>query len=225
MKVKKIWELIASLLFTTALFFFILTFSISLPIYIRPFYYAHIEPLNLSEISGYSESEIKTSYNEVLDYLTLPGEEFSVGSMKYSTEGAAHFSDVKALFNLNLTVLIISAFSLVCLMILRLCGVLSSFKIGKRSAAFYSGVFAIILPLIIGFLASLNFDSAFIVFHKIFFKGKDNWYFDPSTDEIIEVMPIEFFMNSAILIGISVILLSIIIFILEFKGGKNESNR
>ena len=225
MKVKKIWELIASLLFTTALFFFILTFSISLPIYIRPFYYAHIEPLNLSEISGYSESEIKTSYNEVLDYLTLPREEFSVGSMKYSTEGAAHFRDVKALFNLNLTVLIISAVTLIVLIVLRWCKVISSFKIGKRSAAFYSGVFAIILPLIIGFLASLNFDNAFIVFHKIFFKGKDNWYFNPLKDEIIEVLPVQFFMNSAILIGISVILLSIIIFILEFKGGKNESNR
>lgn len=216
---------ISSFLFAIALFFFILTFSISLPICLRPFYYLHIEPLNLSEISGYSKSEIKTAYNEVLDYLTSPRGEFSVGSMKYSADGEAHFRDVKALFSLNFSVLTISAVTLIVLIVLRRCKALSSFRIGRRSAAFYSGLLAIILPLIIGFLASLNFDKAFTIFHKIFFPGKDNWYFNPSTDEIIEVMPIEFFMNSAILIGAGVILLSAIIFIFEFKGGKNEFNR
>ena len=47
-----------SILFSIALFFFILTFSIGLPIYVRPFYYAHIEPMNLEAKSGFTREEI-----------------------------------------------------------------------------------------------------------------------------------------------------------------------
>ena len=50
-------------------------------------------------------------------------------------------------------------------------------------------------------LAALDFDRAFVVFHAIFFPGKDNWIFDPATDQIILVMPEVFFRNCALLIG------------------------
>lgn len=41
-----------------------------------------------------------------------------------------------------------------------------------------------------------------MLFHAIFFPGKDNWLFDPATDQIIQVMPEAFFRNCAILIGL-----------------------
>ena len=40
-----------------------------------------------------------------------------------------------------------------------------------------------------------------MVFHAIFFPGKDNWIFDPAADQIILVMPEVFFRNCALLIG------------------------
>ena len=43
----------------------------------------------------------------------------------------------------------------------------------------------------------------------IFFPGKDNWLFNPSTDQIIRVMPQEFFRNCAILIGASLLIITI----------------
>ena len=55
--------------------------------------------------------------------------------------------------------------------------------------------------LILAGLAALDFDRAFTVFHAVFFPGKDNWIFDPATDQIILVMPQVFFRNCAILIG------------------------
>lgn len=63
---------IISILFAIALGLLIITFSIGLPIYLRFFYYLHIPALNLEQTSGYTYAQIKTAYDQVLNYLTLP---------------------------------------------------------------------------------------------------------------------------------------------------------
>ena len=68
--------------------------------------------------------------------------------------------------------------------------------------SFWAGVTAGGLVLILAGLAALDFNRAFVIFHAIFFPGKDNWIFDSATDQIILVMPEEFFCNCAILIGV-----------------------
>lgn len=215
----------AAVLLAIAMFFFILTASIGLPIYIRPVYYAHIDALDLPEISGFSKEEIRQSYDQVLDYLTLPGKPFSVGTMNYSQEGAAHFADCKFLFDLNGTVLLLSSVCLLILLCLR--KKLGPYRMGRRSAAFYAGVSAVVLPLVLGGLAALDFNRAFVVFHKLFFPGKDNWLFDYRTDEIIRVLPKTFFMHCAILIAASVLILSAAVLVWEFisarKGAKEAA--
>lgn len=215
-----------SALFALALFFLILTLSIALPIYIRPFYYAHIDAMDLPEISGYTRAEIVEAYDDVLDYLTIPGREFGTGVMAHSEEGAAHFADCKVLFDLNAAVLLASAAVVLALLILRKTGKTGPFRLGKRSAAFWSGLCAIVLPVVIGGLAALDFDRAFVIFHSIFFPGKDNWLFDPHTDEIIQVLPQDFFMHCAILIAVGVLTLSGGILVWEFvSAGKNTRNK
>lgn len=193
----------ASLLLAVAAFFFILTSSIGLPIYIRPFYYAHIGAMDLPETSGFTEAEIREAYDEVLDYLTLPGKEFGTGVMAYSQEGKDHFADCKVLFALNAGVLLLSALCLLALFLLR--RKLGPYQLGRRPAALYAAVAAVVLPVVIGALAALDFDRAFVIFHSIFFPGKDNWLFDYRTDAIIRVLPQDFFMHCAILIGAGVL--------------------
>ncbi len=222
---KRAWNIAISVLFSVTLFLFIITFSIGLPIYCRPFYYAHIDALNLPEKSGFTAEQIVKSYDAVLDYLTLPNKDFSVGDMAYSHDGASHFADCKILFDLNIGVLICSAICLVVLLVLRKIGKIQDFRIGRHSASFYSAVTAIFLPVTVGILASLNFDRAFTVFHDIFFGGKKNWLFNPYTDEIIRVLPQQFFMNCAIFIGASILALSLIILIFDrIKYLKNKSD-
>jgi integral membrane protein (TIGR01906 family) len=99
---------------------FTITFSIALPICVRPFYYAHIEKYNLVEITGKSETQIKEAYAQVLDYLTLPNKEFSTGDFAFSEEGKSHFVDCKGLFTLNFAVLFISLTVIILLYILTL---------------------------------------------------------------------------------------------------------
>ena len=214
-----------SLLFSLAALLLIITISIGLPIYFRPFYYAHITPMDLVEESGHSRDEIIDAYNEVLDYLTIPGKEFGAGVMKYSESGKDHFVDCKELFDLNATVLVISAAILLTILILRRMGKLELANIGGYHPIFYSGVGAILIPCVLGLLISADFDRAFVIFHKIFFPGKDNWTFDPRYDEIIMVLPQEFFRNCAILIGVGIILLSSIAIITSVVYKKKSTGK
>lgn len=219
---KSIGNRMASAVLAVALFFFILTFSIGLPIYIRPFYYAHIDSMKLDQVSGFTKAEIREGYDQMLDYLTLPGKTFGTGVMAFSEEGAAHFADCKFLFDLNGTVLLLSSVCLLALFFLR--KQLGPYRLGRRSAAFYAGIGAVGLPLVLGGLAATDFDRAFVVFHQIFFPGKDNWIFDYRTDQIIRVLPQDFFMHCAILIAAGVLVLSASVLIWEFTRKKSPAD-
>ena len=206
---------ILSVIFALALVLFLLTAAISLPIYIRGFYYAHIDAMELPALTGHTKEEIVEAYDQVLDYLTKPNREFGTGVFPFSPEGAAHFADCKVLFDLNRNVLLLSAILLALLFLLQKQGKTGPYRLGRRSAAFWAAVVAVVLPIVIGSLAALNFDRAFVIFHSIFFPGKDNWLFDWYADAIIQVLPQDFFMNCAIAIGGGLLVMSLLVLILD----------
>ena len=215
---------IPALLLAVAVFCGILTASIGLPIYIRPFYYAHIEALDLPGVSGFTADQIRQAYDAVLDYLTLPGREFGTGVMACSDSAADHFTDCRVLFDLNAGVLLASLAVILVLLLLRRTGRVNSLKLGSRSGAFWGALMAVGLPLVIGALAALDFDRAFVVFHSIFFPGKDNWLFDWNADQIIRVLPQQFFMNCAILIGAGVLVFSLSVLAAELCFKKEDDH-
>ncbi len=197
MKTSKTLAALMSLAIALAL----LTGAIAAPILCRPFYYAHIGPLGLEERTGLTRDEIKTAYDEMLDYC-LGGEEFSTGVLKWSDSGKSHFTDVRFLFRLDLDVLICALGLLGAMFI-----VSHSPRRRQRPApllgrgpAFWAGAGLGAVFLVIGALAALDFDRAFVAFHALFFPGKDNWLFDPYQDQIINILPQEFFRNCAVLI-------------------------
>ncbi len=178
----------------------LLTASIAVPILCRPFYYAHIGPLELEARTGLTEEEIRTAYDEMLDYC-LGAEEFSTGVLRWSESGKSHFTDVRGLFLLDLRLMAGSA-GLAALIPLLFRYVLKKrpARILGRGPCFWAGAGLGGLFLIVGGLAALDFDRAFVVFHSVFFPGKDNWLFDPAVDQIINILPERFFMDCAILI-------------------------
>lgn len=203
----------------------LLSASIAAPILCRPFYYAHIGPLKLVEQTGYTKEEIKTAFNEMLDYC-LGAEEFSTGVLKWSESGKSHFTDVRMLFLLDLNVLIGFAVFLIALLIAIRLGGWRPRRLLGRGPAFWAGAGLAVVFLIVGGLAALDFDRAFVIFHALFFPGKDNWLFDPRTDEIITILPQTFFMNCAILILVILILGCMILIAADIIAGKkNTKNR
>lgn len=189
---------ILSVLMSLAVALVLLTGSIALPILVRPFYYAHIEPLELERESGLSREEIVRAYDEVLDFCVGARSEFSAGVLPFSRSGAEHFADCRALFILDLGLFAGSAAAVGALAVIERKAPPHRFR-GRR-AAFWGAAGLCIVLGIVGVLAAIDFDGAFTAFHSVFFPGKDNWLFDPAADPIITLMPEVFFRNCAILI-------------------------
>ena len=74
--------------------------------------------------------------------------------------------------------------------------------------------------LLVGALAALDFNRAFVAFHVLFFPGKDNWLFDPRTDQIINILPQEFFRNCAILILVLLITGCAVLILWDLRRGR-----
>ena len=211
-----------TLLLAAAAAVVLLTAAIAAPILCRPFYYAHIGPMELCQRTGLTEGEIKTAFDEMMDYC-LGGEEFSTGVLRWSESGRSHFDDVRKLFLLDLWALGIGAVVLAVLLIaIRLSGWRPGRILG-RGPSFWAGAGLGGLFLVIGGLAALDFDRAFVVFHTLFFPGKDNWVFDPDTDQIINILPQNFFMHCAILILAILILGCVILIFADFRKSRRWS--
>ena len=190
----------------------LLTAAIAVPILCRPFYYAHIEPLELCEQTGLTREEIQTAFDEMMDFC-LGGETFSVGVLRWSEEGKAHFTDVRTLFLFDLKALAAAIAALIIvLFVSRSVGRRPGRLLG-RGCTFWAGMGLTAVFVIVVGLASIDFDRAFTVFHLLFFPGKDNWLFYPTKDPIINLLPQTFFMNCAIVI-LAILLLSCLALIL-----------
>lgn len=173
--------------------------SVAVPLLCRPFYYAHIGPLEL-ESTGLTAVQIKECYNQMMDYCLGLREEFGVGVLWFSESGASHFADVRKLFLLDLWVLALSAGALACAFVYCRRKKRFPYCFRGRGPGFWAAVGLAVSFLTIGGLAALDFDRAFTIFHALFFPGKDNWIFYWREDPIILLLPQEFFRNCAILI-------------------------
>ena len=177
----------------------VLTGAVAVPLLCRSFYYAHIGPMGL-EGWGLTREEIETAYDEMMDFCLGKREDFSAGVLSFSRSGADHFADVRGLFLLDLRVLKLSVVGLGLLLGWRLVGRVRPYRFRGRGPGFWAAAGLGVSFLAVGGLAALDFDRAFVLFHALFFPGKDNWIFDWQTDPIILFLPQDFFRNCAILI-------------------------
>ena len=177
----------------------VLSGSIAVPLLCRSFYYAHIGPMDL-EGWGLTGDEIKAAYDEMMDFCLGRREEFSAGVLRFSRSGADHFADVRGLFLLDLRVLACAAAALLAALVLCKMGRVRPYRFLGRGPGAWAAAGLGAAFLTVGGLAALDFDRAFVVFHSIFFPGKDNWIFDWREDPIILFLPQDFFRDCAILI-------------------------
>lgn len=175
----------------------ILAGAIAVPVLCRPFFYLHIGPLGLVDAVGLTAEQVKTAYNEMLDFCVGMTDAFSVGALRFSESGAAHFADVRKLFVLDLRVLAVAA---VLLTVVKLLQRRNPVMLLGHAPGFWSAVGLGVTFSVVGVLAALDFERAFTVFHKLFFPGKTNWEFVSRLDPVILMLPEAFFRNCAILI-------------------------
>lgn len=203
----------------------VLSASIAVPLLCRPFYYAHIEALNLDGYTGLSVEQIREAFDQVMDYCLGLRPDFAAGVLPFSESGASHFADVRVLFLLDLWVAVISLAALVILFIISRRKKLTPAPLLGHGPGFWAAIGLGGLFLIVGGLASTNFERAFVVFHSLFFPGKTNWLFDWRTDPIILLLPEDFFRNCAILILALLIFWCVILIATDLLAQRRRKKR
>ena len=202
----------------------VLSGAVAVPILCRTFYYAQIGPLGLEEYTGLNEQVLREAYDDVLDYCTGKTDTFSAGLLPFSESGESHFADVRGLFLLDLRVLAVSLGALVVLLLFARWRRLRPRRFLGRGPGFWGAAGLGGAFLIIGGLAALDFDRAFVVFHTLFFPGKDNWIFDWRTDPVILILPQDFFRNCAILVLLLLLVWCAALIVLDFVTGRKSPN-
>ena len=202
----KILQVLFSLIFSL----FIIFAAVKTTLMFKPLYYFDIQYLNIEEQSNFNRAEIVKNYDYVINYLLSPrDQEFKLPSIPYSKYGQIHFKDVKRIFTSIDILLIVTGF---------ISGIGLFFNMKNKKLHFlkHTALMLLLLPTVLLTAFMINFDTAFTVFHKIFFRN-DYWQFDPNLDEIITILPQEFFLHSALLI-LALIVLSIIVLLLVHKN-------
>lgn len=189
-----------SALTSVLLALFLVTGSIAVPILCRPFYYSQIDALCLPARTGFSPEIIREAFDEVMDYL-VKGAPFGTGQLRWSESGMAHFADCKALFRLDFRILEISAALLLGLLVLLAVSKLRLHRFAGRGPCFWAFMGMAAAVLVFGIWGLVDFESLFTAFHAAFFPGKDNWIFDYRYDQIILILPEDFWARAAALVG------------------------
>lgn len=175
---------------------FFISVGLAIAIHCRPLYYMQMDELSAS--TGYGIDEIKINYDALIDYYNpFYDGELEFPTLPSSESGLFHFAEVKAIFNFFFALLFILPVLLAILIFIQ----------HKRKVSSYlltSPIIMCFAPFIVGILCAIDFDSIFTLFHRIVFNN-ESWYFDPTTDPIILLLPESFFLQCAIVLIISVL--------------------
>ena len=157
---------------------FIISLAVVITVFFKPLYYFDIDYLHISETTGLSVDVIRHNYDVLIQYQSL----FYQGTLNLpdfvmSNSGRIHF--VSGLWSL--------------IMVYR--------RLKQKEYRFLrlTSLFAIGIPTVIGFLAAIDFNKAFVIFHQIVFRN-DYWIFNEATDPVITILPEAFFMHCFMMI-------------------------
>ncbi|VHV39682.1 membrane protein [Clostridioides difficile] len=196
-----------NVLFSVCISIVIIVGVINFTVGFKQLYYFDIDYLNISELSGLSEDDIKLNYDYLIDYnLNKNVSEFKLPTLKSSPQGKIHFEEVRNIFqNINKLAKL--------LLVVFLVGIILSVKNKNIKILKTTSITLIIMPLLLTVPILLNFEKSFIIFHKLLFRN-DYWIFNPNLDPVINILPEEFFFHSGMMILILILLVSIVLFVM-----------
>ena len=158
--------------------------------------------------TGFTTEQLAAVTNPILLDLVVGPPDFDVtldGAAVLNDNERGHMRDVRGVFFGFFAVATVAAVVLV-LMFLAARGPEARARFWRRLAR--TG-YAIVAVTVVGGVAGLLFfDSAFILFHEIFFPG-GNYLFDPGTERLVQLFPQQFWVDSAIGVGVVVIVLAL----------------
>ncbi|KRM24439.1 TIGR01906 family membrane protein [Latilactobacillus graminis] len=138
--------------------------------------------LNLAGQQGLTQQRLMDNFNHLMTYLLVPWQhQLQLPDFPMSLDGHQHFIEVKRLFGIVGIVWIVTIGPAV-----------RQWCIRRQAKQLWQYIrpmqVALVMPPCLGFIASMNFERFFIIFHELLFRNL-NWQFDPLVDPIILVLP------------------------------------
>ena len=153
--------------------------------------------LDIPSYSGYDPETVLRNYHAAAGYLN-PFKEvgtFTLPDLAVSPQGAQHFAEVRQITN--------AVFLLGGALLLPVAAFFIAMRRspGRRPALLAAGTTMLALPALVLAGVALDPDRAFTLFHEIFFDN-DYWIFSWDVDQVIRILPMDFFLHCAVFIAL-----------------------
>lgn len=197
-----------------ALFISILCFSISIPASSEWFYEMEYTKMNTAERIGVSREDLTIVTRHLIGYMQdYPPMELNVaipinGEVRdfYNQREIDHMVDVRYLFEILHTIRFISIVVFIATIGAMLFLKLKPLQLlGSVYRVFFSVSLA--ATALLALVIAAGFETAFNTFHEIFFTN-DLWWLNPDTDLLINIVPLQFFIDITVFIGVIYLTLS-----------------
>ena len=158
-------------------------------------------------LTGYPSAEVDRVTGEVLHDLVVGPPTFAetvAGQAVFNERERSHLVDVRSVFGGFGLLVLIGAIILIAV------GLATR---GGRAFRRGAGVGALILAagiVIGGLISAVAFDQAFETFHELFFAG-GTYTFDPLSDRLVQLFPIQFWEETSLAVGAVILLLCAIV--------------
>ncbi|WP_165868472.1 TIGR01906 family membrane protein [Natranaerovirga hydrolytica] len=189
------------------MFFLVLFFtSFEWVAFNESYYNWHYETYNIMEKTEINQTELMEVTHEMFDFLKGKRDDFIIeahiaGEYQeiFNEREKLHMDDVQELFVMGYK---IRNYSLLGLMILMVFFYIyfKKYFINLLLWLQYIVIGAIGSFSTVGIIVATNFNYFFTLFHEIFFDN-DLWILNPNTDVLINIVPLNFFINITLLIG------------------------
>ena len=162
-----------------------------------------------AQLTGFATADLHAATDAILADLVAGPPDFDVqvgGAPVLEERERAHMRDVRGVF---------AGFGL--LAVIAAVGLIAAYAGARRLghperwwAAVRNGARGLVIGVVIaGILAFFAFDTAFEIFHRLFFAG-GSYTFDPGTDRLVQLFPFTFWSETTIAVGAVIVVLALL---------------
>ncbi len=157
--------------------------------------------------TGFGEADLRTVTDAILADLVVGPPDFDValdGVPVLTERERGHMRDVRGVFAAFYLLAIVGALVLVAAFLVAR-GPEARARLWRRLGL--AGRVIAVATVALGIVGVLFFDTAFEVFHELFFPA-GSFLFDPSTDRLVQLFPETFWVETTIAVGVVIVALA-----------------
>lgn len=174
--------------------------------------------------TGFTSADLRIATDAILADLVLGPPEFDVvvaGAPVLGVRERGHMRDVRTVF---MMLWVAAAISAVILVLARLASRTPEDRARLWRSAGRGAMGLAVGVVVLGLVALVAFDALFEVFHQAFFPA-GSYTFDPRTERLVQLFPFQFWQESAIAVGVVILVLAGVVAIMARGRGTSQATK